>query len=383
MLDNLIRFVADLYLRYFPPGDPTDDKSLAQPVPSKELSSNKTLFPETIDYNQDLTATSKKIAACSVNAETFDPELFFSNTTERDLLFGSTCESILLGDHHHHYPVSVESVESVDSVATPSSPESTASSFSFDFAIQQHQPQQPPTQLPDLVPSSDLLGTTKSYEFQSAAPQAAPAEVPLPNGTYPAMHSRSNSFEMDWPINELPDLSQFQLPDLDVLDTFSLLPDNVNSDIEVPVQSALPSISEESPSLPSILAAMGTKEKQPFQCPHCSSSFRIRGYLTRHIKKHATQKAYSCPFFDPLSKSPCHPSGGFSRRDTYKTHLKARHFLYPAGTRSQNRSKVSGLCGGCGCKFDSNEHWVELHIHNGNCIGLRNLRLKMEFESNE
>lgn len=108
----------------------------------------------------------------------------------------------------------------------------------------------------------------------------------------------------------------------------------------------------------------------PFVCPHCSASFRIRGYLTRHMKKHAMKKAYSCPFFDCEEKNPCHPTGGFSRRDTYKTHLKARHFLYPPGTRSENRSKVGGTCRGCGTKFDSNERWVEEHIHKKQCPGL-------------
>lgn len=111
-------------------------------------------------------------------------------------------------------------------------------------------------------------------------------------------------------------------------------------------------------------------KQQPFSCPHCPSSFRIRGYLTRHMKKHATKKAYSCPFYDPNDKTPCHPSGGFSRRDTYKTHLKARHFMYPAGTRSEHRGKVSGVCSGCGLTFDSNEKWVEEHIHNRHCPGV-------------
>lgn len=112
------------------------------------------------------------------------------------------------------------------------------------------------------------------------------------------------------------------------------------------------------------------KKQGGFQCPHCPSHFRIRGYLTRHMKKHATNKAYSCPFYNASDKTPCHPSGGFSRRDTYKTHLKARHFLYPAGTRSEHRSKVAGICSACGIKFDSNETWVEEHIHNGQCEGL-------------
>lgn len=117
-------------------------------------------------------------------------------------------------------------------------------------------------------------------------------------------------------------------------------------------------------------SSSGSQQPQPFRCPHCPSSFRIRGYLTRHMKKHATKKAYSCPFYCAEDKTPCHPSGGFSRRDTYKTHLKARHFLYPAGTRSGNRGKVGGTCCGCGDKFESNEKWVEEHIHNRQCAGL-------------
>lgn len=125
------------------------------------------------------------------------------------------------------------------------------------------------------------------------------------------------------------------------------------------------------------------KSKHPFSCPHCPSSFRLRGYLTRHMKKHAIKKAYSCPFYDCNDKSPCHPSGGFSRRDTYKTHLKARHFLYPVGTRSEHRSKVSGVCSGCGEKFDSNEKWVEEHIHNGKCFGLAEMEKKRELEEQQ
>lgn len=109
----------------------------------------------------------------------------------------------------------------------------------------------------------------------------------------------------------------------------------------------------------------------PFACPHCSASFRIRGYLTRHIKKHAVNKAYTCPFFECGEETPCHSTGGFSRRDTYKTHLKARHFVYPTGTRSENRAKVGGRCRGCGESFDSNETWVEEHIHKKQCRGLR------------
>jgi len=104
-----------------------------------------------------------------------------------------------------------------------------------------------------------------------------------------------------------------------------------------------------------------------FTCEYCDAEFKIRGYLTRHIKKHAINKAYECPFFNPNSENRCHPNGGFSRRDTYKTHLKARHFKYPQGTRSQDRPNTPGKCGMCGKNYLNNEDWVEHHIENGEC----------------
>lgn len=110
----------------------------------------------------------------------------------------------------------------------------------------------------------------------------------------------------------------------------------------------------------------------PFVCHYCDASFRMRGYLTRHIKKHAIEKAYKCPFFskDAPPELRCHNSGGFSRRDTYKTHLKARHLLYPKGVRPQDRNKSSGHCAQCG-EFSQNiENWVEQHIESGDCTGL-------------
>ncbi|KAK9371073.1 hypothetical protein V1509DRAFT_644474 [Lipomyces kononenkoae] len=112
-----------------------------------------------------------------------------------------------------------------------------------------------------------------------------------------------------------------------------------------------------------------------FQCPHCPSKFRIKGYLTRHLKKHAINKAYTCPFFDPTSSTPCHSSGGFSRRDTYKTHLKSRHFVYPAGTRSDQRAGMRGWCAACGMLFACNENWVENHVEGGECRAFHGIPL--------
>ncbi|GMG24378.1 unnamed protein product [Ambrosiozyma monospora] len=111
-------------------------------------------------------------------------------------------------------------------------------------------------------------------------------------------------------------------------------------------------------------------ENKVHQCPHCNSKFRMRGYLTRHIKKHSNQKAFMCPFYDPNAPQKCHATGGFSRRDTYKTHLKARHFKYPPGVKSSDRIGMHGWCGICGEGFKNNEIWVERHITNGQCPGL-------------
>ena len=117
----------------------------------------------------------------------------------------------------------------------------------------------------------------------------------------------------------------------------------------------------------------GTKVKntpKSHECPYCHAKFRLRGYLTRHVKKHSKKKAYKCPFYDPKAVPKCHATGGFSRRDTYKTHLKARHFRYPPGVKSSKRTGMMGWCTACGEKFVNNEIWVERHIEAGLCPGL-------------
>lgn len=110
----------------------------------------------------------------------------------------------------------------------------------------------------------------------------------------------------------------------------------------------------------------------PFICHYCDAKFRIRGYLTRHIKKHAIEKAYRCPFYkeDAPKELRCHNSGGFSRRDTYKTHLKTRHLLYPNGVKPNERNKSCGHCAQCGEYCASTKNWVESHIETGQCKGL-------------
>lgn len=120
--------------------------------------------------------------------------------------------------------------------------------------------------------------------------------------------------------------------------------------------------------------ANGENLMGPYPCPHCNSKFKMRGYLTRHLKKHAAEKAYKCPFHkSSIYKDEndithkCHPSGGFSRRDTYKTHLKSRHFRYPKGTSIKSRNLSPGTCSMCGEWFENGEIWCEIHIEGGEC----------------
>ncbi|SMN17841.1 similar to Saccharomyces cerevisiae YHR006W STP2 Transcription factor, activated by proteolytic processing in response to signals from the SPS sensor system for external amino acids [Maudiozyma saulgeensis] len=109
-----------------------------------------------------------------------------------------------------------------------------------------------------------------------------------------------------------------------------------------------------------------------YVCHYCDARFKMRGYLTRHIKKHALEKAYHCPFFntDINKEDRCHATGGFSRRDTYKTHMKARHFTYPDGVKPADRNKYGGHCNACNEYFSSANVWIKEHIENGQCKGL-------------
>ena len=141
-------------------------------------------------------------------------------------------------------------------------------------------------------------------------------------------------------------------------------------------------------------------------CPICQTTFKVKGYLTRHRKKHFASKPFQCPYFDPIvdyeegtdndmiihqhgsdcedeevspngisdcskSKVPrCHPTGGFSRRDTFKTHLKALHFVYPTGTKSGDRSDKKGRCAACFKEFKTNKEWLETHVMTNQCEGM-------------
>lgn len=122
-----------------------------------------------------------------------------------------------------------------------------------------------------------------------------------------------------------------------------------------------------------------------FICHYCDATFRIRGYLTRHIKKHAIEKAYHCPFYDKTlpPELRCHNSGGFSRRDTYKTHLKARHFTFPSGVKAHDRNKSDGQCSHCGEHFMNADDWINNHLETGKCVKLpEEYLIKLKEQSN-
>lgn len=117
-------------------------------------------------------------------------------------------------------------------------------------------------------------------------------------------------------------------------------------------------------------------EELKYKCDQCDSKFKVKSYLTRHRRKHNNANAFVCPFFeaedlqDTKSGTRCHHTGGFSRRDTYKTHLKALHFIYPPGTRSSDRTTISGRCAGCFDYFENNATWLKSHIEGNQCKGV-------------
>lgn len=128
-------------------------------------------------------------------------------------------------------------------------------------------------------------------------------------------------------------------------------------------------------------------EGSRFVCSHCDAEFRVRSYLTRHLRKHNNAMAFVCPFYQDVegedehlylcggkAGAKCHPTGGFSRKDTFKTHLKALHFIYPPRTRSRERSTLGGRCAGCFEYFDSNVAWFKEHIEPKICPGFVNKR---------
>lgn len=245
-----------------------------------------------------------------------------------------------------------------------------------------------------LFPSIDNAATLKHESFEtsesnSQAPQ--PCSTGLTTRLLPYKNSNG---EIEWafaddltPGSELDAFKSAEVMNLKLGHTNNILSpvtsNSSNSDSSISNKklgsSGLPQV-----STPSSSSSEDDKNKDEetegdditgaHQCPHCLSRFKMRGYLTRHLKKHAPEKAYQCPFHkSSIYKDEndithkCHPSGGFSRRDTYKMHLKCRHFRYPEGTSLKSRALSPGNCSMCGEWFENGEIWCEIHIEGGEC----------------
>jgi hypothetical protein len=105
-------------------------------------------------------------------------------------------------------------------------------------------------------------------------------------------------------------------------------------------------------------------------CPFCQRQFKNKPYLARHLKKHDSVKEFKCPFFNE-SESKCHHlNGEFSRKDTFKAHLKSIHFIYPVGVFKSDRNLSIGRCAGCYKEFNNNNEWLNSHIESGDCTAL-------------
>lgn len=115
---------------------------------------------------------------------------------------------------------------------------------------------------------------------------------------------------------------------------------------------------------------------RPHVCKYCHRGFARPNDLFRHTKCHwkeigSDRGQFKCPFKQALATGAddhcCHPSGIFSRCDTFKNHLKAIHFKYPAGTRKEERSKVAGTCRLCQQHFANVDDWLNNHVEKGAC----------------
>ncbi|KAH3667352.1 hypothetical protein OGAPHI_003001 [Ogataea philodendri] len=140
-----------------------------------------------------------------------------------------------------------------------------------------------------------------------------------------------------------------------------------------------PSNSSGSASSPARSPPTSDSELESYTCEICHASLKLKSYLTRHMKKHRDMLPYKCPYHtgNRDTHNPaywceqygtvCHPTGGFSRRDTLKMHLRARHFIYPMGTRLQSRGNTPGRCGGCFKEFATNTEWMDDHVCKNLC----------------
>lgn len=133
---------------------------------------------------------------------------------------------------------------------------------------------------------------------------------------------------------------------------------------------------------------------RPHVCDICHRGFLRLNDLARHVKRHwketgSTAGAFQCPFAtfqqlqahlpQPQTEGQllgdeelellhlCHPTGVFSRCDTFKNHLKALHFEYPVGTKKHERRYVGGRCKSCHRHFATVDVWMQSHVETGEC----------------
>lgn len=107
---------------------------------------------------------------------------------------------------------------------------------------------------------------------------------------------------------------------------------------------------------------------RPHTCKICGRGFSRPNDLLRHQKAHQGDSPFACPFYSADPR--CHSTGGFSRCDTYKNHLKSMHFDYPVGTKKKERNGAGGKCKGCLREFENADEWVTNHVEAGECPGL-------------
>ncbi|KAK7207989.1 hypothetical protein BZA70DRAFT_31987 [Myxozyma melibiosi] len=118
---------------------------------------------------------------------------------------------------------------------------------------------------------------------------------------------------------------------------------------------------------------------RPYSCSSCGRGFSRPNDLLRHQKAHQGDSPFACPYYHIDSR--CHSSGGFSRCDTYKNHLRAMHFEYPAGIKKKDRNGAAGKCKGCNRDFRNADEWIATHVETGECPEL-NTKLSSAGSSN-
>lgn len=107
---------------------------------------------------------------------------------------------------------------------------------------------------------------------------------------------------------------------------------------------------------------------KPYACKTCQRPFKRLNDLVRHERRHLSQGGqwqFECPFHK--GSPTCHPTGHFSRCDTYKNHLRAIHFKYPPHTHKAERAGLRGNCGACGQSFVTAQAWLQDHVATGAC----------------